>query len=271
MRVSRPLLVSALAAAIIPLAPVSAQVMPPVEIAPGHTLLTVNAEGRTMAEPDVAVFNAGVTTQGANAAEALAENSRAMTQVIAALRRAGIEERDIQTSNLSLNPIYRDPNQEAMMAARANNQPFIPPPPEAQVPQIIGYTASNNVAVRQRDLGDYGTVVDTLVGAGANHVNGPNFQLDDQEEELDAARVEAIAAARARADLYAKAAGMRVDRIVSISEGGGYYGPPPVVFARSIRTTGGPPPPPPPPPSPVQPGELQMTASVTVLFELAPS
>ena len=265
---TRPFFAIALAVSTLPLAPLSAQITPPaVEIAPGHTLLTVSAEGRAFAEPDMAVFTAGVTTQGANAAEALAQNSRAMTQVIAALKRAGIAERDIQTSNLSLNPIYRDPNQEAMMAAQANNRPYIPPPPEASMPQIVGYTASNNVSVRQRDLKDYGKVVDTLVSAGANQVNGPTFQLDDQEQALDTARVEAITTTRARAELYAGAAGMSVQRIVSISEGGGYYGPQPVMFARDASAAG---PPPPPPPSPVQAGELQMTANVTVLFELAP-
>jgi len=267
MRLAYPLLVAALAAAALPLAPANAQVaQPAVDIAPGHTLLTVSAEGRTFTGPDLAIFTAGVTTQGPNAAEALAENSRAMTQVIAGLKRGGIAERDIQTSNLSLNPISRDPNQEAMMAARVANQPYVPLPSESQVPRIIGYTASNNVSVRQRNLKDYGKVVDTLVGAGANQVNGPNFQLDDQEAALDAARIEAVATARARAELYARAAGLRVQRIVSISEGGGYYGPPPVMFARAVSSAGVPP----PPPSPVQPGELQMTANVTVLFELAP-
>lgn len=269
MRPARPLLVTALAATALPLAPLDAQLaQPAIEIAQGHTLLTVNAEGRTFAAPDLAIFTAGVTTQGSNAAEALAQNARAMVQVIAALRRAGIAERDIQTSNLGLNPIYSDPAEDARLAAQAAGRPYLPPPPEAQVPQIVGYTASNTVSVRQRDLEDYGSVVDTLVSAGANQVNGPDFQLDDPEQALDAARVEAIATARARAELYARAAGMDVQRIVSISEGGGYYGPPPVMFARTANAAA--PPPPPPPPSPVQPGEMQMTANVTVLFELAP-
>ncbi len=260
----------ALAAALTPTAPLAAQMGQPVmEVAPGNTLLTVSAEGRSFAEPDLAVFTAGVTTQGTDASAALEANAQAMSRVIDALKRAGIAERDIQTSNLSLNPIYRDPNEEAMRSARMTGQPYMPPPPEEQVPQIIGYSASNNVSVRQRDLEDYGTVIDTLVEAGANQVNGPMFQLDDQDAALDEARLAAMTTARQRAELYAGAAALRIVRVLSITEGGGYYGPPPVVFAQRISVTGAPPPPP-PPPSPVQPGELQMTANVTVLYELAP-
>lgn len=252
-----------------PVAPALAQMaQPTMEIAPGNTLLTVSAEGRSFREPDMAMFNAGVTTQGQSAREALAENSRAMTQVIDALRRAGIADRDIQTSNLSVQPVYADPNRDAVMAARVSGQPYIPPPPDQQVPRIIGYQANNSVSVRQRDLDDFGTVIDTLAAAGANQINGPMFQMDDADPALDEARLDAMRNARERAELYAGAAGLRIVRILSISEGGGYYGPPPVVFTTAARA--GAPPPPPPPPAPVQPGELQMTANVAVLYELAP-
>ena len=263
-------LIAALALAALPAAPAFAQMaQPAIEVAAGNTLLTVTAEGKTFREPDMAVFNAGVTTQGNTAAGALAENSRAMTQVIAALKRAGIAERDIQTSNLSIQPIYADPNRDAMMAARVSGQPYVPPPPEQSVPRIVGYTANNNVSVRQRDLKDFGKVIDTLAAAGANQINGPMFQMDNQEPALDEARLDAIKAARARAELYANATGLRIERILSINEGGGYYGTPPVVFARAMGERGGGPPPP-PPPAPVQPGELQMSFNVTVLYELAP-
>jgi uncharacterized protein YggE len=254
------------AAALAPL-PAAAQIASPVPaIAQGNTLLTVAAEGRSMRTPDLAVFSAGVTTNGKTAGEALAENSRAMSRVIAALKAAGIAERDIQTSNLSINPIYSDPNRDAMMAARVNRTEYVPLPPEQQITRIIGYNASNQVSVRQRRLGDYGRVIDTLVSAGANQVNGPMFQMDNPDPALDEARIAAMKTARQRADLYARAAGLRVQRIVSITEGGGYYSPPPVVFARMASAESGPP----PPPAPVQAGELQMTTNVTVLYELAP-
>jgi uncharacterized protein YggE len=192
-----------------------------------------------------------------------------MERVITALRAAGIAERDIQTANLSINPIYADPNRDAIMTARMSGQPYIPPPPEQQVPKIIGYSANNNVSVRQRDLKRFGTVIDTLAGAGANQISGPAFQLDNPDPALDQARLEAVKIARARAELYANATGLRIVRILSINESGGYYGPPPVMFARDIMVTASSAPPP-PPPSPVQPGELQMTTSVTMQFELGP-
>lgn len=246
--------------------PAAAQVQQPaLAIEPGHSILTVNGEGRTFREPDVAVFSAGVTTQGQTAAEALAENSRSMTAVIAALKRAGIADRDIQTSNLSISPVYRDADREARLAAQAG-RPYVPPA-NPGVPEIVGYQANNSVSVRQRKLGDYGKVIDTLAAAGANQINGPSFQMDDPEPATNEARVAAIRQARERAELYAGAAGLRIHRILSINDGGSYYGPPPVMFARVANTAGAPPP---PPPSPVQAGEMQLTASVSMMFELAP-
>ncbi|MGN6497016.1 MAG: SIMPL domain-containing protein [Tsuneonella sp.] len=262
------LLLAGAAAATLPLAPLAAQNAPvAVEIAPGHSVLTVTGEGKSFREPDLAVFSAGVTTQASTAGEALAQNSRAMEQVIASLKRAGIAERDIQTSNLSINPVYSDPNRDAMMAARTTGQPYVAPPPEQQVPRIIGYSANNTVSVRQRKLGDYGKVIDTLASAGANQINGPSFQMDDPEPALNEARRDAMKAAREKAQLYADAAGLKIVRIMTISEGGGYFGPPPKVFARAAGSVAAPPP---PPPAPVQPGEMQMTASVSVQYELAP-
>ena len=236
-------------------------------IVPGNAVLTVSGEGKVLQAPDVALFTAGVTTTGKTAAEALTANSAAMARVIAELRRAGIAERDIQTSNLSVEPVYSDPNREAAMAARFSGEPYMAPPPDASVPRIVSYRASNSVSVRHRNLESFGRVIDTLAAAGANQINGPSFTLDNPDPALDEARVQAVRQVRARAELYARAAGLRVVRILSLSEGGGYYSAPPVVFARGVVAGA---PPPPPPPAPVQPGELQMTVSVSALFELAP-
>jgi uncharacterized protein YggE len=156
-----------------------------------------------------------------------------------------------------------------MMAARMTGQPYVPPA-EPSVPKIVGYPASNHVSVRQRDMKNFGTVIDTLAAAGANQINGPMFQMDNTEPALNEARLDAVKAARERAELYANATGLRIVRILSITEGGGYYGPPPVAFLRAGERSGPAAPPPPPPPAPVQPGELQQTANVTVLYELAP-
>lgn len=243
------------------------QISPVPVVAAGNSVLTVTGEGRSRQTPDLAMFTAGVTTQGATAAEALSANSTAMDRVIAQLRGAGIASRDIQTSNLSIEPVYTDPNREAAMSARFGGRPYVAPPPEAAMPKIVGYRASNSVTVRQRNLREFGRVIDTLVGAGANQVNGPSFTMDDPDPALDEARVEAVQKAKERARLFARAAGLKVVRILSIAEGGGYFGPSPVIFATGQMAGGAPPP---PPPAPVQPGELQMTASVTVLFELSP-
>jgi uncharacterized protein len=234
--------------------PAMAQVTAPVStIAPGHTVLTVNAEGSTTGEPDMAVFSAGVTTQGDTASAALAENSTRMTQVIAALKRAGIAERDIQTSNLNLNPIYAPPRRLPDGTVEDQGQ------------KIIGYQVSNTVSVKQRKLADYGKVIDALVSAGANQVNGPNFMLSQPEGAMNAARTKAIKAARDRAQLYAQAAGLRVVGILSINESGG-YAPQPVMYRRMAMEAAAPP----PPPAPVMGGELETQVNVTVQFELAP-
>jgi len=261
---------AALGSASLAAAPVLAQQVP-VVVSPGNTLLSVNGEGRSYREPDLAVFSAGVTSQGTTAAAALSENSRAMTSVIAALKRTGVAERDIQTSNLSINPVYANPERDAVMAAQAGGRPYVPPPPqETVVPRIVGYQANNTVMVRQRKLGDYGKIIDALAGAGANQVNGPTFQIDASQAALDEARGAAMKDARRRAELLATAAGLSIVRIVSISDGGGYFAPQPVtMMSRDIVVTGSAPPPP-PPPAPMQAGELQMTASVSVQYELAP-
>lgn len=242
---------------------------PQVTLGPNSAILSLSAEGESRRAPDVAMFSAGVVTQAPNASQALAENSRRMDAVIAALKRAGIADRDIQTSSINLSPRYSNPERDAQIRARQTGQPYIPP--EEAAPRIIGYEARNRVTVRVRDLTKMGRVIDTLVSVGANEVNGPNFTLDEQRSALDEARAEAVAEGRQRAELYARAAGLRVGRILSISEGGSHY---PV--QQSIVVTGsrgGFPPPPPPPPSPerdapVAPGELSLSVTLSMQFEL---
>lgn len=244
------------AAALAVLVPMSAQAQTmttaPV-VAAGNSLLSIAAEGKSARTPDLAVFSAGVTTQGTTAGAALGENATRMSAVIAALKKAGIAERDIQTSNLSVNPVYGQPK-------RLPDGTI-----EDREPVIIGYQATNQVSVRQRKLDQYGKVIDTLVAAGANQVNGPSFQLDDSAAALDEARVEAMKNARARADLYARAAGLRVVRILTISENAGYAPPPapPMLFARAEMASA-------PKSSPVAAGELEVSVTVNVSYELAP-
>ena len=246
----------------------TAQTTPSVQISPlGPTsaLLSLSAEGRSNRTPDLAVFSAGVVTNGVTAAEALGANSRQMDRVVAALKRSGIADRDIQTSAISLSPRWNNPEAEAQRIARETRQPYVP---ATEAPRIIGYEARNSVQVRVRRLGEMGKIIDTLVAAGANEVNGPSFTLDDQSGALDEARTEAVAVGKERAEIYARAAGMRVIRLLSMSEGGGYY-PVQQVFVTARAERGGGPPPPPPPPAPVSPGELTLGVSLSMQFEIA--
>lgn len=193
----------------------SAQEARPMMMGLDGTMLEVSADGTSTRTPDLAVIQAGVVTQAPTAADAMRQNSARMTTVLAALRRAGVAERDIQTSNISLSPQYR----------YAENQP----------PVITGYQASNQVSVRFRDIGKSGTILDALVREGANNISGPNLTIDKPEAALDEARTAAVATARARAELYARAAGLRVDRILSISEGGALPPPMPMPQAGLAR------------------------------------
>ena len=234
-------------------------------LSPDATLLSITAEGQIRRTPDLALFSAGVVTTGANAGEALSRNATRMDRVIAALKRAGIEARDLQTSAVSLQPRYSDPEREAQLRARETRQPYIPPA-QAELPKIIGYEARNTLNIRVRRLGQMGRIIDTLVSEGANQIDGPSFTVDQQREALDEARTEAVANARARAELYAKAAGLRVGRILSISESGGFY---PVNQIIVTGRAGGAMAPPPPPPTPIAPGEVALGISLSVQFELA--
>ena len=210
--------------------------------------LTLTAEGNATRAPDLAVFSAGVSSTGTNAGAAMAANAAAMTRVIAALKATGIEERDIQTSSLSLNPVYEQ---------RADNQAYSTPA------RIVGYQAGNSVSIRVRKLDTFGKVIDTLVSAGATNVNGPDFQLENPDAAQDDARRDAVAKARVRAELYASAAGLKVVRILSINEGGQDGGsvarPFNSIVVTAMKRA----------PTPIQAGEQDITAQVTIIFELA--
>lgn len=173
------------------------------------TTFSLSAYGETRVAPDMATINLGVQTDAPTAAEALKANGARMNQVMAALKKAGIAERDIQTSNLNLNAQY----------AYEQNQP----------PKLTGYQASNQVTITVRDLAKLGASVDATVNAGANTVNGISFGLADPRAAEDAARLEAVKALQAKAALYARATGYKDMRLVNLNEGGGYTPAPPPV------------------------------------------
>lgn len=204
------------------------------------TRLDVSARGAVKRVPDVASISAGVVTQSATADVAMRDNATKMSAVIAALKKAGIADRDVATATLSLNPQYR----------YAENQP----------PVITGYQASNSVTIRFRDLAKAGTILDALVRQGANQINGPALSIDKPEAALDEARQAAIKDARARAELYAAAAGLRVKRILTISESADYGAPVPMYAARAMKAEAA--------DTQVVPGEQDVSVVVNVSFEL---
>jgi uncharacterized protein YggE len=223
-------------------APAAAQtsVAVPVQAVAG-TRLDVSATGEVSRVPDIAVVSAGVVTRADSASGAIQENAQRMERVRAALRRAGIAERDIQTSNISLNPEYRYA--------------------ENRAPQLVGYTASNQVSVRFRDIRNTGRILDALVAEGANQINGPTLTIDRPEAALDEARTRAVAAGRARADLYARALGMRVVRLLSVSETGGYSAPPPMPMMMEARGAAA-------ADTKIDPGEQRLQVTIAMSFEL---
>lgn len=217
--------------------------MPPAPpIAADGTLLSIATTAEATRVPDVATISTGVVTQAADANAAMRANAVQMGKVMAALRGAGIAERDIQTSGISLNPQYR----------YAENQP----------PTITGYQASNTVNVKVRDLARLGKVLDTLAAQGANQINGPSFEVDKPDEAYAEARVSALRKAQAQARTYADALGLQVRRIVSISEGGASL-PRPMPMVRAMasdammaKETS------------VAPGETTLSIGIEVVFEL---
>jgi uncharacterized protein len=225
-------------------AAVAAPVMADAQVAQqaiSGTRLDVTARGEVRRVPDIAVISSGVVTNAADAAGAMQENASRMSRVLAALKKAGVADKDISTSSISLSPQYR----------------YV----ENQAPVIIGYQASNQVTIRFRDIAKSGTILDTLVKQGANQINGPSMMLDKPETAQDEARIEAIKAARARAELYAGATGMKVKRIVSISESEGYSGGPvPIMVTARMADASA--------KTEVMPGEQGVGVTVSVVFEL---
>lgn len=214
----------------------------PAVVASDATLLNISAQAEARRVPDVATLSAGVVTQAADGNTAMRENAVQMDKVMAAIRAAGIAERDIQTSGVNLNPQYRYADNEA--------------------PKITGYQASNTVSLKVRDITRLGKVLDSLAAQGANQINGPSFEIDQPEPVYDEARLAALKKAQARAETYAKSLGLRVRRIVSISEGssGGFRPPMPMMaMARAGKAEMD---------TAVAPGETTLSVNLDVVFEL---
>ncbi|OSQ47292.1 SIMPL domain-containing protein [Marivita geojedonensis] len=202
--------------------------------------LTVSGEGSVFAVPDLAVVSVGAMADASTAQEAMDQTSDITSAILARLADAGIEGRDIQTSDLSLNPIW---NHRATTDDR---------------PRIEGYQASNRVTVRVRELDALGGVLDALLRDGANQLGGLQFTVSDPEPLLNEARVRAVADARARAELLADAAGVQLGGLISLSETGTPMPRPEMMgMARASDAA-----------VPVAEGETELRAGVTLVYEI---
>ncbi|MBN9588003.1 MAG: SIMPL domain-containing protein [Alphaproteobacteria bacterium] len=202
-----------------------------------HTI-SMSGHGEAKAAPDLVTINAGVTTSAPTAAAALAANTARMKQVFAVLEKMGVPQKNIQTTNFSVAPQY-------------NNTPG------NESPRLTGYQVANQLALRLADVGGLGKTLDTLVAAGANNMNGIDFAIQNPAPLLEKARADAIADARLRAETYARAAGVALGPILSISEGS--EGPRPMYRLMVMAA---------PPPVPVAAGEETVSANVTVTWEI---
>jgi hypothetical protein len=213
-------------------APASAQTAPPPAI-------SVTGEANVSVPPDLALVDGGVTSEAKTAREASDANNNAMGKVLLALKTAGIDQKDVQTSRLSLLP-QSAPNRTGPSA-------------------IVGYRASNRVTIRVRDVSKVAGVIDTLVGAGANEIGGINFMVSQASKWLDEARDKAVADARRKAEIYARAAGVTLGAPLSISEEGNAPPRPYRKMSTGLQSA-----------APVAQGEETLSVTVNVSWAIKP-
>ena len=207
--------------------------------------ITVVGEGIVTAVSDLAVVSVGVVAQAARAADALAQNSKAMTDVIAAVKGAGVEPRDVETSRVSLRPQYSQPS-----------------PGSREAPKLAGYEASNIVSIRVRAIDKVGAVLDRLVTAGANQIRSVELTLAEPGPLRDKARTAAMKDAQRKGELLADAAGVRIVRLFSVVED--FSEAPRPLMRMSAEAAAS------RPAVPIEAGEQEIRGRVTAVFEIAP-
>ena len=210
-----------------------------------NRIMTLSATGTVNSRPDMASISTGIETVAVKARDALDDNNEIMARMMASLKRAGLEERDIQTSSFSIQPRY-----ERLQPRSARARP--------QIPRIIGYTVSNNLRITVRDLDNLGRIMDRLVTLGSNRFGGISFGLSDPDKALDEARRDAMRRVIDKAELYARAAGVRLGAITSISEQSNHYSPRPMYRAKRSMAMA----------VPIAAGEQKTSVSVHVTWAL---
>lgn len=204
--------------------------------------LMVTGEGRVSAPPDMARVTVGATAEDESAAAAMRAVSDIVTRLLASLDTAGIAPEDVQTETVSLDPRWHHDR-------------------DGSAPQITGYIASNTLSVRVRDLDALGGVLDRLLSDGANRLQGLSFDIADPAPLMDEARRNAVRDARRRAETLAKAAGVRLGRILSLRDGVVTGPPQPAPMMRQMAMEDA-------SVLPVAGGELDLSALVTIIWEI---
>lgn len=210
-------------------------------------VLSVSGTGTINAEPDIAYISTGVVSEAKGAEEALAQNNKKMAAVFEALTKAGVEGKHMQTSNFSLQPRYND---------------YRPKPGEVQKPPIIvGYTVYNTLTVKVLDLSKIGPILTKVVEVGSNQLDNIRFDLSNKLELLDQARAAAVLDAKRKAEIYTSTAGVKLGRLLSLSEGTkGINRTEVVSFARAASLEAA--------PTPVSGGEQQLSFTVSITWEI---
>ena len=208
-------------------------------VAPSPAVISVSGVGAVMAAPDMASVSVGVTTQARDAAEAMAANNRAMVALFSVLDDFGIDEPDRQSSGFNVYPRYDRP-------ADGRNSA-----------EITSYVVTNQLTVRQRDIDRLGDLLSAVVASGSNQLGSLSFGNTDEAELLDEARARAVADARHKASLFAEAAGGKLGRVVSISEGGASQPAPMMRAGIAMQMEA----------VPVAAGENEYRAVVNMIFE----
>jgi uncharacterized protein YggE len=214
---------------------------------PRQAVISVIGEGRSTMAPDTAVLTLSVVRQEKTAREALDGNNKAMSEVLAALKKAGIAERDLQTSGFSVQPQYRFP--------QGSDGQQLPP-------ELIGYQVSNSLTVRVRDLSKLGAIIDQSVTLGVNQGGDIQFTNDKPDSAIEAARKDAVADAISRAKTLAVAAGVKLGNVIEINESGPRPQPVPVYRAAMMKEAAD-------SSVPIQGGETSYNITVNVTFAIA--
>lgn len=238
---SRPLLVAA-GLALLPAAAFAA------DTTPATATLTLSGDGIVSAAPDMAIVSIGVVKESETADAALSANNAAMEKALAALKDAGVADKDIATSSFTIDPVMSYPPQKA----DGTQEP----------PKITGYRVSNAVTVKLHGIAQAGGLLDKVIRVGANDVRGISFTVDDQDNLMDAARVAAIKKLETRADLYAKTGGFTLKRILAISEGSEASPPMPMMMAKAAPQSDS---------VPLSAGEQDIRATVNITWEIEPA